>query len=944
MRTLTLHSVAAQAVQWLNRVIATLLPGAKVPSSATAGAPDPDRDLYPDAWAQGRRMTKAEDRAMHKTPPSFVDYLAWRDWDPKSGNFILADWKSAGIMWELTPAATEGRDDATISALHDAFSKAIQTGLIEDSDSPWIAQFFVQREPTLYPFWQRCINYIKPEIRATAFTKYWLGQLDEHLQQVASPGGIFAVKKKPWRGQEERVFVTLYRNATPRGNLADSFRRCVEASNQFTSAMESHGVSLRQCRGKDLVEWMQPFFNPNPEMTQGDPYAYMRMAGFPNEVDGKVPPDWDLGATCVRSAPTQVKDGVWSFQGQLYTTLTVLEWPNPLGFGHLTGEDKDAHTLMDALPEGTRVSMSVVAEPQYLIERHLLAQSASAVGGTPQSALTNEEVRDANVGMARGEKLYRIAVVFYITGRTEAELNSKADSCAALLTKNSLPTYAKKFDLFRSTAFLDNLPFCYNHVRDQQGPQRATLQYTSEIAKLIPIAGRSTGTGSPCLKFFNRGASPMSLDPIKDKLRNAHMTIFGPTGAGKSATLNSAMLETMAVHRPYLWIVDPKWPAPSFGLLLQEFEANGLTVNHVRLSNNTDIALNPFDSALLLLEEDFNGKAISDDDEVEGGRDLLGEMLYLTIAMITGSEEEELKKMRRADRTIICEAIYAAAKTVKERNGTTVLTEDVADALSAAAKAPDLESTDRSRCYEMAKSLRYFTVGTPGQIFNRAGKPWPDRDVTLVEFANLGTEGSQDQLAVAFMSLLQAIQTHITRRQRDHRDTVVVVDEVHTLAKNPMMGSYIAKIIKTWRSAGAWYWQGTQSIADFHGPMKPLLTQLEWMLCLSMPKDEVKQLCELKSLTAEQATMVESATKAPGLYVEGVVLHETCTALFRAVLPAQALALAQTEKTERAARTDIQKQLGCTELEATREVARRIRVARASYANAKPVQTFQDRL
>lgn len=935
---------AAKGVQGLNRAIGALLPWATPVPAMPRRAFDPDVDLFPDSWTRGRPLTVAQDRAMYKTYPSFVDYIKWRVWDPKTGNFILSDWKSAGMMWELTPAATEGRDDATIATLHDAFCKAMQTGLIEDSDSPWIAQFFVQREPTLYPFWQRCINYIKPEIRATAFTKYWLGQVDEHLQQVAAPGGMFAVKKKPWRGQEERVFVTLYRNAPPRGNLKDSFLKCVEASNQFTSAMESHGVSLRQCRGKDLVEWMQPFFNPHPEIAEGDPYAYMRMTGFPDEVSGKVPPGWDLGETCVRSAPEQIKQGIWSFQGQLYTVLTVQEWQNTLGFGHLTGEDNNAQTLMDALPEGTRVSMSVIAEPQYLIERHLMAQSASAVGDGPQSAITNEEVRDARVAMARGEKLYRISVAFYISASNELDLNAKADSCAALVTKRSLPTYAKKHDLFRGTAFLDNLPFCYNHVRDQQGPQRSTLQYTSEIAKLIPIAGRSTGTGSPCFKFFNRGASPMSLDPIKDKLRNAHLTVLGPTGAGKSATLNSVMLETMAVHRPYLWIVDPKWPAPSFGLLLQEFEANGLTVNHVRLSNDTDIALNPFDSALLLLEDDFNGKAISDDDEVEGGRDLLGEMLYLTIAMITGSEEEELKKMRRADRTIICEAIYAAARTIKESGGETVLTEHVADALVAAGKAPDMEPADRSRCYEMAKSLRYFTVGTPGQIFNRAGKPWPDRDVTLVEFANLGTEGSQDQLAVAFMSLLQAIQTHITRRQRDHRDTVVVVDEVHTLAKNPMMGGYIAKIIKTWRSAGAWYWQATQSIADFHGAMKPLLTQLEWMLCLSMPKDEVKQLCELKSLTAEQATMAESATKAPGLFVEGVILHETCTALFRAVLPAQALALAQTEKTERAARTDIQKRLGCTELEATREVARLIRVARADYAAAKPVQTFQDRL
>lgn len=910
----------------------------------TSRVPDPDRDLLRPEWETGRPMTKAEDRAMHKTPPSFVDYLRWRDWDPDTGNFILSDWKSAGVLWELTPAATEGRDDATISALHQAFSKAVQTGMIEDGDSPWIAQFFVQDEATLYPFWRRCKNYIKEHIATTVFTQYWLGQVDEHLQQVSAPGGIFSVKKQPWRGKERRVFVTLYRNALKTGSLKDSFRRCLEASTQFTSAMESHGVSLRQCRGKDLVEWMQPFFNPHPEVTDGDPYAYMRMGEFPNEVDRKVPPDWDLGATCVRSTPTQIKEGVWSFQGQLYTTLTVQEWPNPLGFGHLTGEDSNARTLMDELPEGTRIVTTLIAEPQYLIERHLVALDASAVGGGAHSEETLSQTHGARSEMARGEKLYRISVAFYISAKTEEELNVKAQQCSALLTKASLPVYERKYDLFRGTAFLDNLPFGYDHNRDRQGPQRATLQYASEIAKILPIAGRSTGTGSPCFKFFNRGASPLSFDPIADRIRNAHMTFFGPTGSGKSASLTNALLETMAVHRPYLWIVDPKWPAPSFGLLIQEFAANGLTVNHVSLTSNTDIALNPFDSALLLLDPEYAGKAISDDDEIEGGRDLMGEMTYLAIAMISGGEAKEMEKLRRADRTLIGEAIYQAAKNVQERGGTTVLTEDVAAAMNALGK--DLEQEDRSRCFQMSKALKFFCMpDTPAaRIFNRPGKPWPLVDVTLVEFATLGGEGYEDQLAVGFMSLLMAIQNHITKYQRGHRDTVVVVDEVHAVAKNPIMGAYIAKIIKTWRSAGAWYWQATQSIADFHGPMKPLLTQLEWMVCLSMPKDEVKQLGELKSLSKEQSTMVESATKSPGQFVEGVVLHENCTALFRTVLPAQALALAQTEKFERAERTDIQNELGCTELEAVREVARRIRMKRANYAKPRTVQNYQDRL
>ena len=125
--------------------------------------------------------------------------------------------------------------------------------------------------------------------------------------------------------------------------------------------------------------------------------------------------------------------------------------------------------------------------------------------------------------------------------------------------------------------------------------------------------------------------------------------------------------------------------------------------------------------------------------------------------------------------------------------------------------------------------------------------------------------------------------------------------------------------------------------------MKPLLTQLEWMICLAMPKDEVTKLKELKSLTAEQATMVESARKSSGEYSEGVVLHEKCTALFRAVLPSLSLALAQTEQHERAKRRDYMVANKCTEIEATYHIARTIYQARASHATKRTVQPWSDR-
>ena len=120
----------------------------------------------------------------------------------------------------------------------------------------------------------------------------------------------------------------------------------------------------------------------------------------------QTPPAWDLGEATVRSAPEQIEDGVWSFQGTLYTALTVQLFSKSLSFGHLTGENRNATTLMDQIPPGTRISTTVIAEPQYLIERHLTALKLAenhlnaATERTEQFELFAEELRLAQHALA----------------------------------------------------------------------------------------------------------------------------------------------------------------------------------------------------------------------------------------------------------------------------------------------------------------------------------------------------------------------------------------------------------------------------------------------------------------------------------------------------------------------------------------------------------------
>jgi hypothetical protein len=127
-----------------------------------------------------------------------------------------------------------------------------------------------------------------------------------------------------------------------------------------------------------------------------------------------------------------------------------------------------------------------------------------------------------------------------------------------------------------------------------------------------------------------------------------------------------------------------------------------------------------------------------------------------------------------------------------------------------------------------------------------------------------------------------------------------------------------------WRKLGAWFWIATQNLEDFPAASRKMLNMMEWWLCLVMPKEEVEQIARFKDLNEEQRSLLLSARKEPGKYVEGVVLADQVEALFRSVPPPLTLALAMTEKHEKAERVRIMRERGCSELEAVQIVAERI--------------------
>lgn len=897
-----------------------------------------------DASVNASPLTTADVNALYTRPPSFTDFLPWVEYLPESRSFLLEDGVSVGALFELTPAGTEARTTAFMEGLRDAIQTAITEAIPELDHAPWILQLYVQDEPSLADLLHAVEAHRQPELADDAYTREYLSLLKAHCARISRPGGLFedaSLTGNVWRGQVRRVRAVLYRRLLAHGRRPSALE--VEAelhdvATKWTAALAAAGIHCRHGTGEDLYRWLLPWFNPRPACAGGDVEQLLAAAPYPG--DEHLPFGADLGETLTLSTPkSDSASHTWWFDGLPHTLVTVQGLRRAPDIGHMTAERPSGDhvfSLFDRLPEHTVMVLTLTVKPQDMVRNHVALIKRAAVGDAAEAALTREDAGAVEREMATGNKLYPLQLAFYVRGEDLQSLQTHTNRLNALLLPNGLQPITREADLLALDGYLRNLPMAYDPRLDRLA-RRSRLVFSKHSANLLPLYGRSRGTGKPGFVFFNRGAEPLVFDPLDraDRKKNAHMLILGPTGAGKSALLVYLLQQMVALHRPRIFIIEA---GGSFSLLGQHFASFGLKVNQVTLNPAAGVSLPPFADALRLLDKDRRMKLVTeaeslddhaDDDEFDGpGRDILGEMEIASRIMITGGDEREDARLTRADRLVIRNAILLAAKSVANDVRDQVLTRDVVAALNGIGRDRELPEHRRNRALEMADGMALFCSGVAGQFFDRPGKPWPAADVTILEMGLLAREGYEDQLTVAYLSMMSHINDLVERHQSDARTTLVVTDEGHIITTNPLLARYVVKITKMWRKLGAWFWIATQNLEDFPDASRKMLNMMEWWLCLVMPKEEVEQIARFKELSDEQRSLLLSARKEPGKYVEGVVLADNLEALFRNVPPPLSLALAMTEKDEKAERAAIMRERGCTELEAVHVVAERIATQR----------------
>ncbi len=889
-------------------------------------------------------LKKSDVRKSYQRPPAFTNFLPWVSYDHEYKVFGFDDAVSCGALLELTPLDAEARPFDQLEEMLDKLVAAF-TPVPERDENPWVIQLFVGDEPLL-GYGQHIREYAASVSDQTSdLADNYFQKMDEHLQQIGQAGGIFLDKKSGvrWSGKYRRVRMCVYRNFGKASDWPDRAHRYPpDELNQLIDSLcvglNEAGVESKRLGPAGLYNWMVAWFNPKP---RGYNNPWELLTEYPVS-DEEFRSGYDIAQGVIKSAPSTKKgdddNGCWYFDDMPHRFLPIMSFRKEPRHGSLMLEKQATKSntagLFDKFPEGTIFTTTIVFTPQDVVKDRLQFIWGRSSSDDAESVLTKEDVEDCQAAMARGHPMYPTVMGFYIRGEDDREIEDNTNSVFSSCVGEGIDVLLPKSGVFPLDEYIRYLPMAYKPEYDKY-LMREKLQWLMNVMALSPLWGKSSGTGHPGFLFYDRSGNPVSLDILNEADRKmvAHMLIFGPSGAGKSAMLNYLALQTMAIYKPHLYIIDV---GDSFRLLGEHFKRQGLIVEYVRL-DKANVPLPPFvESERMLAEQileenDPDYVYVDPDDQ----RDFLGEMEVAAHLIITGGEDREEEDYRRQDKTIVRAAIVDAAFYAKEQGRKHATIDDFAKMLDAYLGgkthygAPDgkvIESEKRERIAEIRDCARYFLDGFRGKIFNTEGEALGDADVTIVDFGKIAmSKDYNDIMVLAFIGMMNTIQSDAEKRRDSGRESVAIIDEGHVTTTHPMLADYLTKGSKMWRKWGLWMWLATQNLDDFPETSAKILNMAEFWLCLSMPKAEIKEIARFRELTEEDESLLLQARKEPGKYVEGVMLSTGDPALIRNVPPAIALALAMTNAKEVAERQQIMQKLGLDEeIDAVYEVEKRI--------------------
>ena len=876
------------------------------------------------------RLQREVNRA-YQLPPSLADYLGLVDFDEDDSVGLLNDGRSLMRFLELKPIACDILSEEAAQKRYQTLCRILSSCIPLEDRNPWTVCVWAQNDASLVDLQKRQANTALASLQDDRFTRHMCDRVwPEHYRRVSRGLFVDAESQQLFRGVSRRIRLALCRDHRQPLKGFDYRTQTVEELNEVTERLRqalSHvGIETQICNREHIVRWLLRWLNPNPSRTEGDIDSLLEETRYPN----RKPLGFHLGGWAIKNLPETTPEGV-KLDGRLHRAVILTGNEIEPDIGLLSRDRDQGAPFLDTLLPGAVMVWHIVFESKASQLAHLQRLEKAAIGFDSPRRKARAFIQHAIDEVQQGNYILRSTQAICLSGKDAAALKQQESDIRGRLDSCRIATIDSRFDRYPADTWLRFLP----GNLDLDAHHRHRHRLLSDIVAQMPVWGRARGDERhPVFSFFNRAGESFVFDFLAKDFRrnNAHAVLLGTTGAGKSAWLCNVVLSLSALQNPRIVMLEA---GGSFDLLSRYLRRWGRKVVSLRFSRRHPIALNPYAEAYRMLEREHQRieanvaqqvycfeNVQDEEDLLSDERDLLNEMAIITRSIITGGEKREEEAITRADMGLITQVVLASAERCQQAGKPHMLAEDVAEGFRLhAQKHPE----HAERLTQFALSMEPFLHGEMAAFFNRPSEPLPDFDILHVDLGFLKEDGKEAGLNVVVNTLLARILSLAEAEQSSNRPCLFIKDEAHLLYQYPSIVAFSVLMAKVARKIGLWLLPATQNVMDFSGEhTAKLLSLMETWFCLSLSKKEIEEIEKRRQLTREEKKLLTKADNIKGVYSEIVMLGAQFQGLFRHIPPRIALALAMTEKDEKAERAELMKTLGCSESEAVHIIAERL--------------------
>lgn len=878
---------------------------------------------------------KAIQKRFGNQQPSFSDQLAVVDFCDERNIFLLNDGISIGSGFELASIPAEAASLAHLESVFNKIRDTFAAVVPLHKEDPWVMQMYVNDDYSLKPVLRHIEKSIQPAIANTPFTQDYLSRLDGLFTKMTRPEGLFIDPKTdaPYRGRRRRVRVLFYRLyqqvQTTREQAVIEHQ---EVMAQIESKLKSPGLQLKQLTGKDYYQWWIRWFNPNPELTEGNIEELLARFPYPRQK----PAGFSLSQAILFNEPQSSEQG-FVFDGYQQRVLYVDGLREAPEIGLLSREKPQAnpkhrYALLDKLPEGATYSIQVTFSNDEALDAHLMRLEKGIVGTSLKPQQVRDDIKTARDELSMGNRLFWVNQSIFYRAKTNAEAIQIEKELKELFIEAKMPLIPSCYDLHPLNSYLNALPFNFIPQYARQYLRFDRLMYASELAALLPVYGRNQGARHlPCFTFFNRLGEPVLFDVLHHDFisQNSHMALFANSGGGKSVATGWMINSLMATKNARIVLFEM---GNSFDRMLIHAKAHGKKTKQLLLSNKKGeaVPLNPFCEAYKALSE--ISESLSEEQATqlaqkimdiksglaeqanpleqacdEGSRSYLAELSLALRTMITEANAIEEEQFTLADETLLIEVLSDAILTSFKNDVPQMLTEHVVAAFERRMNKETV-ARKKDRILDMHDRLKSYVINSSkSRFFNVPTEPLGDFDIFHIDISAI--KDDTGKLALVMVSLLPRILAMAEATQNDNRPTFMFIDESHLQFQIPSVVTSCLLVAKVARKLGLWLVAITQNVTDMNSEKATkILSLIETWILLGLDEKEINDVKQFKHLTPQQEALIRDIDSQKGLYAEAVLLGSRYQGLFRVIPPRYLLALLMTEKSEKAERFTLEKE------------------------------------